>query len=481
MFNLNRRELLRTGCLLAGASLASPLLAFASTDEQQAYQAARKIYLYGWPLLMSEATSRIGTNVPAPTPKGYAPFNQLGRMVSTVKAGFRDVVTVNTEVLFGSAFLDLRKEPMILSVPDMGARYWIAQMQDWWSENLDSAGSRLTGNQAQSIAIVGPGWQGSLPAGMIVRRSATNNLWLLPRLRVNPQSQADVQQAREKLEQFRLVPLSAYGKPDWTPVVDVPPRPPFAMAAPVVQLLSLQGERFYQELAQAMLANSPHAGDAAMLEAMAAIGMTPGQAYDPAIQSQAVRQALALAVRDGTADLKKSANAGWSPKRVNGWALPAMQGDAVPGRFGTDYDLRAVIAYAAFAVNQPEDAIYPNLRVDAHGAPLTGNRRYVLRFSAEQIPQVKAPGFWSLTLYDGEQFLVANPLDRYALAGDSPLQLQPDGSLELYVQADDPGPERRSNWLPAPTQGAFNLTLRVYMPTDAMLAGHWSPPLASPV
>lgn len=430
---------------------------------------------------MSEATARIGTSVPKPPPKAYAPFNQLGRMVQPVKAGFRDVVMANTEVLFGSAFLDLSKEPMILTVPDMGKRYWIAQLQDWWSENVDPAGSRLTGNKAQSMAIVGPDWQGKLPEGMIVRRSPTTNIWLLPRLRVNAHDEADVEQARAQLEQFRLVPLSAFGKADWTPTVDIPGKGPFAMAAPVDQVMGLDGDRFFKELAASMMLNQPHKQDTAMIKTMAQLGIVPGQPYDPASQPTVIRQALTEAVKDGLIDLKKTANAGWSSSIVNGWALPKTQGDAVPGRFGTDYNLRAVLAYAAFAVNQPEDAIYPNLRVDSKGDPLVAGKRYVLNFTKEQIPQFVTPGFWSLSLYDADQFLVDNPLNQYALTSSSDLKYGADGSLEVYVQTEDPGPERRSNWLPAPKEGNFNLTLRVYMPGETVLAGKWTPPAATVV
>ncbi|MGH6797364.1 MAG: DUF1254 domain-containing protein [Roseiarcus sp.] len=465
-----RRHVLASGAAVGAAMLAMP----ASLQAQSAddvYKAARAAYIFGWPLLMSEATARISTSVPAPTPAAYAPFNQLGKSLATFKAGFKDVVTVNTEVLFGSAFLDLSGGPMVLSVPDMGDRFWIAQILDWWSENIESAGSRVTGQKPQKVLVVGPGWNGKTPDGMILRRTPTSNAWLLPRIRVVSNDPDDVAKAGALLSAMTLEPLTP-------PRLDVPGRKPFSAAPPVEQVKALDGVTFFAALAQSMTANPPHRADAAMIGVLGEIGIAPGQPFDLERLTPNARDPINRAAADGMKDLAAKAAKGWSDTSVNGWSMPVTKGDAVPGRFGTDYELRAVLAYSAFAVNAPEDAVYPNLRVDSEGAPLDGGRAYVMRFAGDQAPPVGPNGFWSLTLYDGDQFLVDNPLDRYALTGESALKKNGDGSFDIFIQAADPGGDRSSNWLPSPANRPFNLTLRVYVPGASVLDGSWAPPPA---
>ena len=144
------------------------------------------------------------------------------------------------------------------------------------------------------------------------------------------------------------------------------------------------------------------------------------------------------------------------------------------GAYGTDYGLRAVVAMAGLGANLPADAVYPNARSDAAGEPLTGGQRYVLHFPADGLPPVRA--FWSVTAYDGDGYLIANPAGRYALGDRDPLTFNPDGSLDIYFQAEPPEPAMRNNWLPVPAQGAFRITARLYWPEDAILRGDWQMP-----
>lgn len=154
---------------------------------------------------------------------------------------------------------------------------------------------------------------------------------------------------------------------------------------------------------------------------------------------------------------------------VDGWS---MNVDTM-GVYGNYYLKRAIVAQQGLGANLPEDAIYPLNFVDAGGQPLDGTHRYVLRFPPGQQPPADA--FWSVTLYDAAGYQVANPLDRFALSSWMPLKTEPDGALVLYVQADSPGADRESNWLPAP-KGPFNLTMRLYAPRTEALTGRWNPP-----
>ena len=156
-------------------------------------------------------------------------------------------------------------------------------------------------------------------------------------------------------------------------------------------------------------------------------------------------------------------------KPVNGWSV-AFKGFANPG---TDYDLRALVAFLGLGANLPEDAIYPTSAVDGDGNPYNGANKYVMHFDKGQTPPVNA--FWSLTMYSAEGYFVANPIDRYAIGNRNPLKYNADGSLDLYFQNVSPGKDKEANWLPAPA-GAFNLLLRLYWPKEEMLKGNWTPP-----
>jgi hypothetical protein len=160
-----------------------------------------------------------------------------------------------------------------------------------------------------------------------------------------------------------------------------------------------------------------------------------------------------------------------TPDRLrDGWAVPPM----AIGQYGTDYGLRAVVAMAGLGANLAADAVYPNAQFDADGEPLTGGKRYVLHFPAGQTPPVRA--FWSVTAYDNDGYLIANPLNRYALGDRDPLVRNADGSLDLYLQSDEPAAARRGNWLPVPAQGPFRITARLYWPEQSVLTGDWRMP-----
>jgi hypothetical protein len=162
---------------------------------------------------------------------------------------------------------------------------------------------------------------------------------------------------------------------------------------------------------------------------------------------------------------------------VNGWRVPPM----VLGNFGTEYGARAVVALIGLGANLPQDAVYPSAFVDGADQPLDGANRYVIRFDKDSTPPVNA--FWSITMYDANSFFVPNPINRYALSSWMPLKKNADGSLDLYVQAESPGKDKESNWLPA-AAGPFNLTLRMYWPTEtapSIMDGSWKPPAVTKV
>ena len=204
---------------------------------------------------------------------------------------------------------------------------------------------------------------------------------------------------------------------------------------------------------------------------MRRIGLEPGKPYQTQTQTQALDAGIRPALDQAATDAQQAmrAKVPTLAPLVNGWQVPAE----TMGVYGNHYLKRATLAMVGLGSNPPEDAIYPVAFTDGDGNALDGEHDYRLRFEAQKLPPVGA--FWSLTLYDHEGFQVPNDLNRCALGDRDPLQYEPDGSLELLVQHQDPGRERTANWLPSP-RGPFALFLRLYEPRAQVLDGTWKPP-----
>jgi len=236
---------------------------------------------------------------------------------------------------------------------------------------------------------------------------------------------------------------------------------------PVAQVDKLAAAPFLARLARLMKANPPAPGDEPLVRRLGLLGIAPGEPFDLARLPASIADAVEAGVAAARARIR-GAGLDAMGKVVNGWRIRTDL-----GRYNTNYEQRAVIAMMGLGANLAEDAVYPGTDVDAAGQPLSGEHRYVLRFAPGALPPVKA--FWSLTIYNDKHFLVANPIGRYALGDRDPLRAEPDGTLDFFIQRDDPGPEKRSNWLPAPAEG-FSLALRLYYPKPAVLDGTWRPP-----
>jgi hypothetical protein len=381
-------------------------------------------------------------------------------------------VRANVDTLYSSAFLDLSSEPLVLSVPDTGGRYYLLPLLDAWTNVFATPGARTTGTKAGDFAITGPNWTGALPAGMREIKSPTNTVWILGRTQTNgPEDYPAVHTVQAG---FKLVPLSLFGKPYAAPDGLVDPNADMK-TPPVEQLQKMTGVEFLTTLARLLKSNPPPAADQPILAKLATIGVIPGQDFDPSRLDPAIAKGLEGVVSSAIATLQKEAKQMGTD--VNGWRIPKMD----IGAFGTDYDTRAFIALIAFGANLPADSLYPTSFVDAEGKPLNGANRYTLHFDAGLTPPVNA--FWSVTMYDPQSFFVDNPINRYAISSWMPLHHNGDGSLDICIQHDSPGADKETNWLPAPDSG-FNITLRMYWPKDetpSIIDGSWKPPAVKKV
>jgi len=459
--------LVATACAVA----LSMLLPFTTQAENvsvtadEAYEIGMEAYVYFYPLISMDVTRRIGTNAPLGSSPGHGPMNVFAHMRAFPDENFREVVRPNFDTLYSSAWLDLSNGPVVVSAPDTDGRYYLLPMLDMWSDVFASPGKRTSGTGAGHFAVVPPGWTGKLPAGVQRIDAPTSYVWVIGRTQTN--GPMDYESVHAVQDGFAITPLSAWGKRA-VPVEAVIDLSVDMKTPPLVQVNTMPAARYFAYSAELLKLNPPHATDWSTIARLARIGIEPGKPFDMSKLPEDIQAALARATADGL----KLMN-GKLPtlaRIVNGWQ---MNTDTM-GVYGNYYLKRAIVAMVGLGANQPEDAIYPLLIVDAEGQPLMAQNRYVVHFEKEQLPPVEA--FWSITMYDAEGFQVANPLERFAIGDRDALKYNADGSLDIYIQHDRPGEDRKSNWLPAPASGALGVTMRLYAPKPQALDGRWNPP-----
>jgi hypothetical protein len=458
--------LLAAGALLGGlgaqAVQGQPL---APVTEDEAARLAAEAYVFGYPLVLMDVTRQVMTAAPKPGGR-KAPVNHFLHAQAFPRPTDTSVVSPNADTLYSIAWLDLAKEPMVLSVPEMQNRYYLMQMLDAWTNVIASPGTRATGNGKGDFTIVGPGWTGVVPSGVKEVKSPTDMVWIIGRTQTNGKD--DYAAVRAIQMQYKLTPLSAWGK-DYNTPESVPVEEGVEQTIPPVEQLARMGATgFLARLSILMKANPAAAADAETVKRFAAIGVRPGKPFDRTALDPLVARGIDRGIRAGREQILAAAQQPLG-KSVNNWSLSS----AKVGRFGTDYASRAVVALVGLGANLPEDAVYPRATADAEGKPLTGANRYVICFPNGRLPPVGA--FWSVTMYNAKQFFVDNPLNRYAIGDRDKLRFADDGSLTLLIQHESPGTDLESNWLPAPG-GPFNLIMRLYWPKQAILDGTWNPP-----
>ncbi|WP_332682175.1 DUF1254 domain-containing protein [Bosea sp. (in: a-proteobacteria)] len=440
------------------AALAQP-----SLPADEAREIARDAFIYAYPLVLSGVTFDVGKNVKEPIGTS-APLNQFGHMRQFPDAYFTIVVRPNADTLYSSLGYDVTKEPLVISVPASGDRYYLLPFLDMSSDIFTVPGTRTRGNGAQTFAIVGPNWQGRLPTGVKEYRSPTGLGLLIGRTQTN--GKADYEAVRAFQDGMAAVPLSAYGKSYTPPKGTVNPKQD--MSAPPDQIDKMDAAIFFAKFAELMKANPPHANDHPILDRMRRIGIEPGKSFALASAPKDVQDALNAAPAVALPAIKGA----WSKAGTlaNGWRTNMT----AIGTYGTDYLHRAGVAYGGYGANAIEDALYPTAFADSEGKPFSSDKRYVLHFAKDQIPPVRA--FWSLTMYDERQLFTENPIDRYAIGDRDKLVFNADGSLDLIIQSDSPGKDKEANWLPAPKSGTFTMNLRLYWPKVEATNGAWAPP-----
>ena len=466
------RKAVATTFIAAACSTLALLAHAQSPSPTEARQIAEDAYIYGYSLITTEVTRVQMSNVPKV--EGLtAPTGQFINIPRYPPADYRGVSAPNADTLYSIAWLDL-SQPQVFSHPDMGSRFYLFEITDLWMSDSESSPSKRTADgKAANYLFTGPGWNGVVPEGMKHFPMATRYMVILGRTYADGTEQ-DYKAVNALQAQYKVTPLSAWGKP-YTPVAPpVNPNPGFSMTdKPQPIILAMGTEGYFNLMAKLMGEDAPPAAaDAPMVARMARLGIVPRKPFemsklDPAIQA-------ALKDIPQTALKKIEANKEALGTIVNGWVVTKGL-----GTYGPDsYLKRAVVAAFGWPANQERDAVYPYTEVDSAGQKLTGANKYTLTFPKDATPPVD--GFWSITMYMIDQgwWFVPNPLNRFTVSLRDNPKFNADGSLTLYFQNESPGADKEANWLPAP-KGEFIPMLRMYWPKEtspSILNGTWTPP-----
>lgn len=444
---------------------ADPMQAFQrlveTSAEEEAYATAVEAYLYGYPRVEMARRIHNETRRVAPQQVIYAPPNRFYYFDRLARPGDGLVIKApNNDTLYGSAYLDLKPEPVVLRVPDTRGRLYVALVADAAGGVATRVNSRVTGPGPVDLMFVGPGWNGQAPVGVRVLRQATNDLWLL--MRVASVGGPDEAAAASLLRRFVLAPLSQRGN------MPAEGRNADVASAPLEAPMQPYGSLDFFKVLDAQLARNPlPAEDQGLAARWQRIGLGSG-GFDAAKLSPPVRRGLERAI--ASADRIVQAAQFGIANSVNGWNYS----DKI-GRIRNDWALNAAIARGGYG-NLVEDSVYHQRSLDERGVQLTGQHAYTMTFAAGQLPPVAA--FWSITAYDQASFdLIDNPIRRYSL-GDrtAGLKPNPDGSLTIAIQRDEPAdPVLRANWLPVGDR-PFYLIMRSYDPAQEIATGRWAPP-----
>lgn len=433
-------------CLTAGLAAA-----------QDVWETAADAYLYAFPLVLMDATRTVGTNVE--TPQGtHAPVNQLAHAQSLANDQTRLVVSPNVDTLYTQAWLDVSEEPMIYRLPETD-RFYNAQLLDMWTNTVAVL------KEAGDYAIVPEGYAGELPENVTRIETPTTCLWMIGRAVVD--GEADIPRVAAFQAQMRLVPLSDYDQIDSYQ----PPKGEYRAEndfVPVQHVLAMTPKEFF-DAANQLMARYPW-NDTEKLEAYRAIGVGPGLTFDAGILTGNIAEEWKTML-SGLRKRMETESLAYA-RMLGDWRF---FGDPI-GDFGTAYAYRALVAMMGLGANPTSVAIYPKLNVDHDGQTLTGEKTYTLHI--EQMPPVLEKGFWSITVYGADDFLMANPINRFCINDRSDCVYNEDGSLDLRLSKDEPA-EGAANWLPV-GEGEFHLFLRIYYP-DMQALETWAPPVVTAV
>lgn len=424
-----------------------------SETDENIWETVEDAYVYAFPLVLMDATETSATNTEEAV-TGKAPVNQFIHSAALADAQFRTVVTPNVDTIYSQVWYDLSEEPMVYELPETD-RFCKVQVLDGWTNTaavLDKAGA---------YAITLSTWEGELPEGVTRIDVPTSMAWSITRIVLS--GEEDLPNVYAIQEKMKLMPLSDYISGD----TYEPPRGSYSEEndyIPVDKVLSMDPITFFNKANELMVKNPPAAADKEMLEKIAAVNIGPGMEFDTSVLTGDVAENWKTMLTEVRLKLIKEGQK--FSKKLGQWDY---FGEPI-GDFNTEYAYRALVAFAGLGANTVEVALYPKIEQDADGNTLTGEKSYILHF--ESYPQVLEGGFWSVTAYGDDDFLIDNPIDRYCINDRSGLQANDDGSVDVILSED--APKDTTNWLPV-GDGGFHLFMRIYTP-DMDALETWTAP-----
>lgn len=441
--------MLLSGC----AGIADPEKTSSVEQQVDVWETIEEAYTYAFPLVLMDATKTSATNTVEAMP-GKAPVNQFMHGIALANAQFKNVVTPNVDTIYSQVWYDLSEEPIVYVLPETD-RFCKVQVLDAWTNTvavLDRAGA---------YAITRSTWNGDLPEDVTRIDVPTDMAWSITRTVLS--GEADLPNVYAIQAEMKLMPLSAY----LSGGAYQPPEGSYQEEnnyVPINQVLSLDPATFFSKANALMESNPPSVADAEVLEKLAAVRVGPGMEFDTSVLTgdiQASWKEMLQGLRP-----KLAAEGMRFSNQLGQWSYFG----APIGDFGTEYAYRALVAIAGLGANTVEVALYPKTEKDADGNPLTGEKSYILHF--ESYPQVLDGGFWSITAYGDDDFLIDNPIDRYCINDRSGLKKNDDGSVDVILSKD--APADTTNWLPV-GDGGFHLYMRIYTP-DMDAIKTWTAP-----
>lgn len=440
----------------------------ASVKITEAYAAhvARDAYFWSWPLVniynrrlvMAEVKEAVRAG-----PLVFAPLNRNAMFTDYVDPEERAVACPNQDVVYGLSSIALDVSPVVVQVPDFGDRFWVYQIVDLRSDSFVQLG-KMYGTTPGFYLLVGPSWQGDLPHGITkVFRSPTNTGFAAPRV-FQDDTAEDKRAIQSVLPEVLFYPLAEFdGTMKSVEWANLPKAP--AGAGGDEESKWVFPEKFVDQLPVVLADAPPLPGEEARYAQVLAV-VAAAQA-DPKLK-EAMTKAAAGADEQLVKPLFQFRNYG--QQLPHNWSTISNE-----AAFGTDYFTRTAVAKSNIFVNSPNETKYFYQDLDASGARLNSANRYTVTFAKDGTPPVN--GFWSLSIYNEHHFFVANAINRFSVGTKNKnLKLSADGSLTIYVQADEPADAmQRANWLPAP-KGDFSLYVRAYWPKPAVMDGSWTPP-----
>ena len=427
------------------------------SKENWAYSLGIQAYVYGLPLKLFERERRLRLNekkLAYVMAKGIcppcAPINTFGHMTKLATADDNLPFAPNNDTIYSGVLLELKDEPIIVTLPDVSDRYWSAQIVDTYFENVSYLGSRASDGKGGNYMFVGPDWQGEVPSDVTLRRMPTNSGALGLRYGVVKDIPGDVEAVLKIQQQVHTTGFSNWGK-----------KGRFGKVSAInITRKQYEGElAYFEQMADLLAENPPRKETGGAVGMFQSIGIELGKPFNAATIDPITAKGLKRAVADA-ADIMK-----WKVK-YRGTAYDTRWNNNHEGTYGFHFINRAEGALMGLMIHDREEAIYFSTSEDGKGQLLDGSQQYVMHFEQDEIPTLQEKGFWSLALYSSNFQLVGNEINRYSIGDKTPgMKRNPDGSLTIYIQSKPPkGYE--SNWLPSPTSGLFLLNYPIYLPDE---------------